>query len=164
MNDIQPNPDSTDSRPPRLEDQICFALYAASNAIVRAYRPKLDAFGLTYPQYLVLLTLWHDGPLRMREVADRLQLPRNAITPIIDRLAEAGHVRRERVPGDRRATLVTVTEAAKVLEPKIAEVQRAVAQETALDPEALGHLREELRVLAEKLGPEAAFKDGAGDR
>ena len=72
----------------RLTDQLCFALYAASNAMTRVYRPLLQAMGLTYPQYLVLLVLWEHGSKRLGEIADELRLATHAVSPIVDRLEE----------------------------------------------------------------------------
>ena len=76
----------------RLADQLCFALYAATNAVTRTYRPLLNELGLTYPQYLVLLVLWEHDARRLGEIADALLLATHAVSPIIDRLEEAGLV------------------------------------------------------------------------
>ena len=85
-----------------LDDQLCFALYAATNAITRSYRPGLDLLGITYPQYLLLLCLWQDGPSTTGAIARRLALAPNAITPLVDRLERGGFVERHRDEGDRR--------------------------------------------------------------
>lgn len=74
----------------RVRDQFCFAVYSAANAVVRTYRPLLRDLGLTYPQYLVLMVLWEDDALSVRQVADRLQLPANALTPRLERLERLG--------------------------------------------------------------------------
>ena len=76
----------------RLDDQLCFALYAASNAVTRVYRPLLTDLGLTYPQYLVMLVLWEHGTRRLGEIADELELATHAVSPILDRLEESGLV------------------------------------------------------------------------
>ena len=73
----------------RLDEQLCFALYAATNAVVRVYRPLLKSVGLTYPQYLVLLILWEQESAPVGEIAERLHLATHAISPIIDRLTDA---------------------------------------------------------------------------
>jgi DNA-binding MarR family transcriptional regulator len=93
----------------RLDDQLCFALYAATHAITRRYRPLLERIGLTYPQYLVMLTLWQDGPATVGRIADRLQLDSHAVTPLVARLEGAGLVRRRR-GSDRRRVVVEATE------------------------------------------------------
>ncbi|MHA6344733.1 MarR family winged helix-turn-helix transcriptional regulator [Roseivivax sp. CAU 1761] len=135
----------------RLDDQLCFALYAATNAVTRAYRPRLEALGLTYPQYLVMLVLWQDGPRRMREIGARLALPANAITPLVDRLEAAGWVARRAVAGDRRAVEIALTPAGAALEAEASRAQMQVECETGLDPAALALLRAELRSLAARM-------------
>lgn len=100
----------------RLDEQLCFALYAATNAVTRAYRPRLARLGLTYPQYLVMLTLWQDGRQQINRIADRLSLASNAITPLIDRLEAAGFVARVRDAQDRRAICIALTETGTRLE------------------------------------------------
>jgi len=131
----------------RLDDQLCFALYAATNAVTRAYRPRLEAIGLTYPQYLVMLVLWQDGASPVRHIAARLNLPPNGVTPILDKLEAAGFVRRTRGEGDRRVVTVTPTESGAALEHEAALEQHDVACATGLAPDALKHLREELRAV-----------------
>ncbi|MFD1344625.1 MarR family winged helix-turn-helix transcriptional regulator [Litorisediminicola beolgyonensis] len=134
-----------------LDDQLCFALYAASNAVVRAYRGRLDAIGLTYPQYLVMLVLWQDGPQKMRRIAERLILPANAITPLVDRLVAAGFVRRVPDPKDRRAVWIELTEAGTALHDASSRAQQEVECTTGLNRDALVHLREELRSLVARM-------------
>lgn len=134
-----------------LDDQLCFALYAASNAVVRAYRGRLDALGLTYPQYLVMLVLWQDGPQKMRWIAERLLLPPNAITPLVDRLEKAGLVRRAPDAKDRRAVWVELTERGRELHDASSRAQQEVECATGLDRDALVHLREELKALVERM-------------
>ena len=76
----------------RLDDQLCFALYAASRAVTQRYRPLLDELGLTYPQYLVMLVLWENGPTTVKGLADALQLDYGTLSPLLKRLATAGLV------------------------------------------------------------------------
>ena len=143
----------------RLDDQLCFALYAATNAITRRYRPLLGRLGLTYPQYLVMLVLWQDGPCSVGEVARRLELEPHAVGPLVTRLATAGLVQRR--PGaDRRRTVVSLTDAGRALEAGAARVQAEVACATGLDPDGLHALRRRLRALAAELadtGPAATM-------
>ena len=135
----------------RLDDQLCFALYAATNAVTRAYRPRLEALGLTYPQYLVMLVLWQDGPSTMQRIADRLMLGQNAITPLVDRLCQAGLVTRNRDESDRRVIRIELTEDGRTLERPAAAVQHEVACDTGLSEADLAVLREELLVLARRM-------------
>ena len=136
----------------RLDDQLCFALYAATNAITRMYRPLLSELGLTYPQYLVLLILWEHGSSPVGEIAERLQLATHAISPITDRLEEAGLVRRRRDDADGRVVHVELTEAGRRLEPSAAAIQDQVRCRTDLDMDDIVRLRAALVELAGHLG------------
>ena len=135
----------------RLDDQLCFALYAATNEITRAYRPLLDRIGLTYPQYLVMLVLWQDGEHAVTAIADRLALAPHAVSPLLDRLEERGLVVRRRAAPDRRVVHVAVTEAGAALESAAAAAQQAVACATRLAPAALDALRDQLHALTGRL-------------
>ncbi|TXN41681.1 MarR family transcriptional regulator [Methylobacterium sp. WL30] len=134
----------------RLDDQLCFALYAATNSVVRAYRPLLGELGLTYPQYLVMLALWQDGVTAVHDLAARLQLTSSAITPLVDRLEAAGFVTRTRAV-DRRIVLVALTEAGRLLEDQVATAQQAVVCRTGLGDRELADLRQELKDLADRV-------------
>ncbi len=136
----------------RLDDQLCFALYAATHAITRRYGPLLDAIGLTYPQYLVMLTLWQDGPTTVGRIAERLELDSHAVTPLADRLERVGLVRRRRGE-DRRVVVVGLTDRGRDLEAAASRVQQEVACATGLDPDDLADLRQRLRALSGELGP-----------
>lgn len=136
----------------RLDDQLCFALYAATHAVTRRYGPLLDALGLTYPQYLVMLVLWQDGPTTVGGIARRLELASHAVTPLADRLETAGLVHRHR-GADRREVVVDLTGAGADLEDAAARVQAEVACATGLAPDDLADLRRRLRALSAELGP-----------
>ncbi len=138
----------------RLDDQLCFALYAATNAVTRAYRPRLEQIGLTYPQYLVLLVLWQDGDSTLGAIARRLGLGANAVTPLVDRLDHAGLLTRARDDEDRRLVHVALTAKGRALEADTALTQHAVECETQLEPEALAALREELMALVRRMEPD----------
>lgn len=135
----------------RLDDQLCFALYAATNAVVRAYRPLLERIGLTYSQYLVMLVLWQDGEHAVHEIAARLALPGHAVSPLVHRLEHAGLVSLRRVPPDRRVVHVQLTTAGADLEAAAARAQHTVACRTLLAPRALSALRDELHALVDQM-------------
>lgn len=135
----------------RLDDQLCHALYAATNAIIRSYRPRLKRIGLTYPQYLVMLVLWQDGARPVRHIAERLGLSASAVTPLLDRLEAARLVIRSRDPVDRRIVHVAPTAAGRDLQEKASEVQQRVECETSLGHGELNELREELKALVLRL-------------
>lgn len=92
-----------------LDSQLCFSLYATTIAINRTYKPLLDALGVTYPQYLVLSTLWEEDGQTIGAVADRLALEPSTITPLVKRLEQAGFVGRQRNPADERQVQVRLT-------------------------------------------------------
>ena len=143
-------PTSTKQTRLRLDDQLCFALYAATNSVVRAYRPLLGELGLTYPQYLVMLALWQGGVTAVHDLAARLQLTSSAITPLVDRLEAAGFVTRTRAV-DRRIVLVALTEVGRLLEDQVATAQQAVVCRTGLGDRELADLRQELKDLADRV-------------
>lgn len=94
----------------KLSNQLCFPVYAASRLITRGYQPYLDKLGITYPQYLVLLVLWETDGLPVNDIARRLILNTNTITPLLKRMEELGIIQRERSADDERKVMVHLTE------------------------------------------------------
>lgn len=140
----------------RIDDQLCFALYAATNTVVRTYRPLLRRLGITYPQYLTLMVLWQHGDQTIGELAQHLDLPGHALTPMVRRLERAGLVVRRPSSNDGRAVLVELTTAGCELETAAAEVQRRVVCATGLSPEGLAALRSEVHRLVDDMRATAA--------
>jgi DNA-binding MarR family transcriptional regulator len=147
-----------------LEEQLCFALYSATNAVIRTYRPWLRDIGLTYPQYLVLLVLWQDGDRTMGEIAHRLALPPGGVTPIVERLEAAELVVRRRDEDDRRVVHVSLTEAGAQLEQAGVEAQRKVTCATTMEDDELSSLRLMLSALTTRLCTSAALEDETPQR
>ena len=144
----------------RLNEQLCFALYAATNQIVRAYRSPLAKIGLTYPQYLAMLVLWEQGDQTVRELSDRLALESSTLTPLLKRLEAAGLVRRQRSRSDERVVLVSLTPAGQSLRRPAADIQRVVACKTRLPNTRFERLRKELQDLAKTMAtPQQAEAD-----
>jgi DNA-binding MarR family transcriptional regulator len=133
-----------------LDDQLCFALYAAQRAITAAYRPLLDELGLTYPQYLVLLVLWERGESTVKELAAALQLDYGTVSPLLKRLESAGLVRRERSARDERSVLVAVTGRGEQLQERAHHVPRTLMSVAGVSDGEVARLREELWQLALK--------------
>ncbi|MFH8800568.1 MarR family winged helix-turn-helix transcriptional regulator [Streptomyces sp. NPDC017936] len=138
-----------------LDDQLCFALYAAQRAVTSAYRPLLDELGLTYPQYLVLLVLWERGETTVKELAAALRLDYGTVSPLLKRLESAGLVRRERAAHDERSVLVACTGRGEELRERAARVPGALLTATGLGGTDVDRLREELWQLAERAGAAA---------
>ncbi len=106
----------------KLENQICFPVYAASRLITRAYQPLLDELGLTYPQYLVLMVLWEEDGLTVNAIAEKLILNTNTLTPLLKRMEENGLIQRQRSDQDERRVMITLTESGTGLRHKAALV------------------------------------------
>ncbi len=147
-----------------LDEQLCFALYAATNAITRAYRAPLAAIGLTYPQYLVMLVLWEHGTQSVKGLADRLDLDSSTLTPLLKRLAANGLVSRLRDTSDERIVRIGLTSEGAALRTPAAQIQGHVACRTRLGGEAFVGLRAQLQQLVLELAQqESAAVVEAGD-
>lgn len=129
----------------RLDDQMCFALYAASRAVTGVYRPLLDELGLTYPQYLVLLMLWENGPSAVKDVGAALQLDYGTLTPLLKRLEAMGLVVRRRRVDDERGVEVTLTDEGAALRERVRDVPVQISHALALTAGETTALRDLLR-------------------
>ncbi|MDX1572622.1 MAG: MarR family transcriptional regulator [Methylophaga sp.] len=141
-----------------LDNQLCFALYSATNAITRVYRQLLDEHDLTYPQYLVLLVLWEKDGVAVRDLMHRLKLDSGTLSPILKRLERAGLISKQRNDIDERIVRISLTEKSKQLQPMIAEVQKQVACQTGLDNKEFFTLLQKLNKLAETLSKREAIQ------
>ena len=134
-----------------LSRQLCFALYAASRAMTAVYAPLLDALGLTYPQYLVLLVLWdHDGE-RVSGIGDRLQLDSATLTPLLKRLEARGLVERRRSAADERVVEVFLTAEGKRLKRRAADIPLCMLERSGMTLPELAALRATLQDLTRRL-------------
>lgn len=145
----------------KLDRQLCFALYSATNSITRLYRSLLDDYDLTYPQYLVLLVLWEKDGIAIKEVMKRLNLDSGTLSPIIKRLQTAGLVDKVRTDKDERIVRLLLTDKARQLEPLIAEVQNQVACQTKLSSTEFFELLDRLNLLAKSLNKTEAKQSAA---
>lgn len=93
----------------KLENQLCFPVYAASRLIIREYMPYLDKLDLTYPQYLVMLVLWENGSVNVNEITKKLILKTNTVTPLLKRMEKQGFITREKSTKDERKVMITLT-------------------------------------------------------
>jgi DNA-binding MarR family transcriptional regulator len=136
-----------------LDRQLCFALYTASRAVVRAYGPLLEESGLTYPQYVTMLVLWEepDRPRSVGELGERLHLDSGTLTPLLKRLAAMGYVTRSRDAEDERRVLVSVTAEGLALRDRLAAVPESLLACLGMDIARAGALREELAALTAAL-------------
>lgn len=113
-----PETEAPERPSPRLEEQLCFAVYQASHAFTRVYRSILADLGLTYPQYLVMLVLWDCDGLSVKAVGERLSLDSGTLTPLLKRLETAGFIRRQRGREDERQVLLHLTPQGEALREK----------------------------------------------
>lgn len=134
-----------------VEDQMCFALYAASRAVTALYRPLLDELGLTYPQYLVMLVLWAEGPSSVKDIGTALALDYGTLSPLLKRLQQAGLVTRRRRTDDERSVLAALTEEGEALREKARAVPPVIAEAMNLPPERFDELRAGLRQLTDSV-------------
>jgi DNA-binding MarR family transcriptional regulator len=154
-----------------LDQQLCFALYRASRAMIRAYTPLLEPLGLTYPQYLAMLVLWEDDDLAIKELGHRLVLDSGTLTPLCKRLEQAGLVERRRDDRDERSVRIALTAAGRALKQKARKIPIGIACAAGFDADSarelaqLARLREELHALSGRLDDAeaaAAADDAAG--
>ncbi|WP_243041574.1 MarR family winged helix-turn-helix transcriptional regulator [Dyella sedimenti] len=134
-----------------LDQQFCFALYAASRSVTGLYRPLLEPLGLTYPQYLAMLVLWEQDGLTVRELGQRLLLDSGTLTPLLKRLQAAGLVDRRRRTEDEREVEIRLTDAGLALREQAEGIPPCMAQRLRLSPGQMQALRDELKQLTRQL-------------
>ena len=117
----------------KLDNQLCFRLYTASRLLTQAYHPLLSQHGLTYPQYLVLLILWEKDAQPVNDIAKRLFLETNTVTPLLQRMEKEGILSRTKGKKDARQMIVALTRKGKDLQKKLADVPFAVGSAVICD-------------------------------
>ena len=110
----------------KLENQLCFPLYACAKEVVRKYTPYLDELGLTYTQYIAMMVLWEERQVSVRELGERLYLDSGTLTPLLKKLEAKGYVERRRCAEDERKLQVTLTDAGLALRDRAIEVPAKV--------------------------------------
>ncbi len=138
--------------PLKLENQICFPLYACAKEIVKAYKPYLDELDLTYTQYITMMVMWEYRQLRVKEVGEFLYLDSSTLTPLLKRLEEKGYISRRRSAEDERDLIVSVTDAGTALREKALSVPQRLAACVNIEPEKAQILYGILYELLGKLG------------
>jgi DNA-binding MarR family transcriptional regulator len=134
-----------------VDEQLCFAIYAASRAMTGYYRPLLDAVGLTYPQYLVMLVLWERGEATVTGIGQALQLETGTLSPLLRRLEALGLVCRDRQVADQRSVVVSLTPAGRALNRDVISTQKRVGEATGLSRAESVELHEALHGLTGRL-------------
>ena len=137
--------------PLKLENQLCFPLYACAKEIVKTYKPYLDELDLTYTQYITMMVMWEHKELRVKEVGQYLYLDSSTLTPLLKRLEEKGYVTRRRSKSDERDLIVSITDAGTALREKALTVPQRLAACVDMEPEKARLLYEILYELLGKL-------------
>jgi len=140
-----------DNPPVPLDEQLCFAIYSAGIAIQRAYKPLLDAMGLTYPQYLVLNVLWRQDGQTVGNIAQQLALESSTLTPLLKRLETAGLIQRTRNPDNERQVIVSATEEGLAMRSRAGCLGDTLLQASGETPGALGKLNYEIAHLRDSV-------------
>jgi DNA-binding MarR family transcriptional regulator len=134
-----------------LDNQFCFALYSASHAMTKTYKPMLDRLGLTYPQYLVMLVLWEHEGILVKHIGERLFLDSGTLTPLLKRLEAAGLVARQRDAHDERQVRIKLTAAGQTLRERAQAIPTQVLCASGQDMGELGQLRARLTGVRDDL-------------
>lgn len=119
----------------RLENQLCFPLYASAREVVKKYRPYLDAIGLTYTQYIAMMVLWEQKHITVKALGEALYLDSGTLTPLLKKLEKQGLITRERSQTDERNLIVGITEKGEALQQSAAVIPEKMANCLRLSPE-----------------------------
>jgi DNA-binding MarR family transcriptional regulator len=136
---------------PTLDEQLCFSLYGASMAINRAYKPLLDALEITYPQYLVLSTLWEADGLSIGAIAERLGLDSSNVTPLVKRMEAARLVSRLRNPSDERQVVVSLTDLGRDMQARSACLGQTLFESADMSVERLIQLNKDVQAFRDSV-------------
>ena len=134
-----------------LDNQLCFALYSASLAMTKVYKPLLDELGLTYPQYLVMLVLWERDDLMVSELGERLYLDSGTLTPLLKRMELSGLITRLRAVEDERRVHITLSAAGRKLKARAAKVPACILSASQCSVPELILLTQQVQALRERL-------------
>jgi len=135
----------------RLDNQLCFALYSASLAMSKRYKPQLEALGLTYPQYLVMLVLWERDGLTVSEIGERLYLDSGTLTPLLKRLEAAGYLNRLRDVNDERRVHIQLSAAGRRLKARALPIPACMLEAAQCSLPELNQLTRQVRALRDRL-------------
>nr|WP_314627423.1 MarR family transcriptional regulator [uncultured Noviherbaspirillum sp.] len=134
-----------------LDSQFCFALYSASLAMTKTYKPLLDKLGLTYPQYLVMLVLWQDDGLLVKTIGEKLFLDSGTLTPLLKRLEASGFIVRTRDSEDERQVRITLTREGRALKRRAQDIPQQVLCASGQSAQAVAGLRAQLALIRDDL-------------
>ncbi|PZD94552.1 MarR family transcriptional regulator [Paenibacillus sambharensis] len=140
----------------KLENQVCFAVYACSREITKLYRPILEEYGLTYTQYVTMLVLWERDGITVKELGRRLHLDSGTLTPLLKKLEAAGLVTRTRDKADERNVVIDLTEKGHGMKKSAAAVPGRLFNETVVDEADIVALRNLITRMLARISPQDA--------
>lgn len=149
MDSISPTNAQDGAASPRLADFLCFAVYSANLAFGRAYKPILEELGLTYTQYIAIVSLWEEDNQTVRGLGETLFLESNTLTPILKKLEALGYLTRQRDPADERHVRVRLTDAGRRLREK--GLNMTLVKQTGLPAEEFAKLQKAVSALRDNL-------------
>lgn len=135
----------------KLDNQLCFSIYACSREIISMYRPYLDQLGITYPQYLALLVLWDVQECTVKELGERLYLDSGTLTPMLKRMESAELIKRQRSQDDERKVIVCLTDKGKLLKEKAYCIPEALFARSGVAQEDFQVMLAQFKGLLEKI-------------
>lgn len=135
----------------KLENQLCFSLYALSREIIRLYKPFLDKYNLTYTQYLTMIVIWENDGINIKEIGNRLHLDSGTLTPVIKKLEAMNLITKHRDTNDDRVVIVELTENGKVLREEVLNVPELVSCQLGLTKEEFDTLKAPIEKLLNRL-------------
>jgi DNA-binding MarR family transcriptional regulator len=134
----------------KLENQLCFAIYACSRKMTRLYQPLLNQLNITYPQYIVLLVLWEKKQQTVTELGEQLLLDSGTLTPLLKRMEKNGIVQRNRSDADERKVYINLTEQGKTLKERASKIPEKMFCLSGLSSEEFLHLKTDLELLLDR--------------
>ncbi|UYZ64755.1 MarR family winged helix-turn-helix transcriptional regulator [Hymenobacter weizhouensis] len=135
----------------KLDNQLCFPLYAVSRLMTKAYQPFLQELDLTYPQYLVLLLLWEHGELTVKALGDKLLLDSGTLTPLLKRLEQKQWISRRRDPQDERSVIISLQPAGQAMQAQACQIPEQIFAKLGMEHPQFEALRTQLRTLLTQL-------------
>ncbi|MGL4368569.1 MAG: MarR family winged helix-turn-helix transcriptional regulator [Spirochaetota bacterium] len=136
----------------KLDNQICFLLYAGSRKMTAVYAPLLEKLGLTYPQYLVMLVLWEKDGVDVGYISGRLLLDTGTLSPLLKKMQGSGFIERKRDPGDERKVILTLTDKGKSLKDRALDIPRTVFAKSGFSADEYQMLKNKLAALLDRIG------------
>lgn len=135
----------------KLDNQICFPLYACAKEVVRAYKPYLDELDLTYTQYITMMVLWEERSINVRDIGRRLYLDSGTLTPLLKKLEKKGYIVRKRSAEDERNLIVELTDEGFMLRERALKVPKQMGECICLDDKELADIYDKLYIILDRL-------------